>query len=131
MYNNESYFYGTGRRKSSVARVRVFANGTGTITINDRDIDDYFGLETHTLPSPKGAWGLGVYVFNGKSISGRGLAQGCFGWSGAFGTHFYIDPVNDVTMTLMVNRMDIGGSGSYVSFGMEEAVFEELKLKEA
>lgn len=84
-----------------------------------------------TLPSPKGAWGLGVYVFNGKSISGRGLSQGCFGWSGALGTHFYIDPVNDVTVTLMVNRMDIGGSGSYVSFGMEEAVFEELKLKEA
>ena len=41
-------FYGTGRRKSSVARVRVY-NGTGKITINDRDIDDYFGLETLKL----------------------------------------------------------------------------------
>ena len=48
MYNNETYFYGTGRRKSSVARVRVY-NGTGKITINDRDIDDYFGLETLKL----------------------------------------------------------------------------------
>jgi len=38
-------FYGTGRRKSSVARVRIVP-GTGKITINDRDIDDYFGLET-------------------------------------------------------------------------------------
>jgi small subunit ribosomal protein S9 len=37
--------YGTGRRKSSVARVRI-APGTGKITINDRDIDEYFGLET-------------------------------------------------------------------------------------
>ena len=37
--------YGTGRRKSSVARVRIVP-GTGKITINDRDIDDYFGLET-------------------------------------------------------------------------------------
>lgn len=42
------YFYGTGRRKSSVARVRLFP-GTGTITINGQDIDDYFGLETLKL----------------------------------------------------------------------------------
>lgn len=48
MYNEKPYFYGTGRRKSSVARVRVYP-GTGTITINDRDIDDYFGLETLKL----------------------------------------------------------------------------------
>ena len=40
-----NFYYGTGRRKSSVARVRVYP-GTGKITINDRDIDDYFGLET-------------------------------------------------------------------------------------
>jgi len=80
--------------------------------------------------SKTGAWGLGMHVFNRKSVSGRSLSQNTFGWSGAFGTHFYIDPVNDVTMTLMVNRMDIGGSGSYVSFGMEEAIFEELELKE-
>ena len=48
MYESNPYFYGTGRRKSSVARVRVYA-GTGKITINDRDIDDYFGLETLKL----------------------------------------------------------------------------------
>lgn len=48
MYDNSNYYYGTGRRKESVARVRVYA-GTGKITINDRDIDDYFGLETLKL----------------------------------------------------------------------------------
>ena len=48
MYESRPYFYGTGRRKSSVARVRVYA-GTGKITINGRDIDDYFGLETLKL----------------------------------------------------------------------------------
>ena len=48
MYDSTPYFYGTGRRKSSVARVRVY-NGTGKITVNDRDIDDYFGLETLKL----------------------------------------------------------------------------------
>ena len=48
MYEKAPYFYGTGRRKSSVARVRLY-QGTGKITINDRDIDDYFGLETLKL----------------------------------------------------------------------------------
>ena len=48
MYETNPYFYGTGRRKKSVARVRVYA-GSGKITINNRDIDDYFGLETLKL----------------------------------------------------------------------------------
>ena len=48
MYETKAYFYGTGRRKSSVARVRVYS-GDGKITINGRDIDDYFGLETLKL----------------------------------------------------------------------------------
>ena len=44
-----AYAYGTGRRKSSTARVHVVPNGTGAITINGRDIDDYFGLDTLKL----------------------------------------------------------------------------------
>ena len=48
MYEKPPYSYGTGRRKSSVARLRVY-QGTGKITSNDRDIDDYFGLETLKL----------------------------------------------------------------------------------
>ena len=50
MYKSKKpYHYGTGRRKSSVARVHLFPNGTGSIKINGRDIDDYFGLETLKL----------------------------------------------------------------------------------
>ena len=49
MYTSaKPYFYGPGRRKSSVARVRLYP-GTGVITVNGRDIDDYFGLETLKL----------------------------------------------------------------------------------
>ena len=49
MYTSaKPYFYGTGRRKKSVARVRLYP-GSGVITINGRDIDDYFGLETLKL----------------------------------------------------------------------------------
>ena len=43
------YMYGTGRRKSSVARVHLIPNGSGVITVNGREIDDYFGLETLKL----------------------------------------------------------------------------------
>lgn len=45
MYNKTPFFYGTGRRKHSVARVRLYS-GSGKIQVNGRDIDEYFGLET-------------------------------------------------------------------------------------
>jgi small subunit ribosomal protein S9 len=49
MYTSaKPYFYGTGRRKSSVARVRLYP-GSGKITINNRDVEEYFGLETLKL----------------------------------------------------------------------------------
>ena len=50
MYQSKKpYVYGTRRRKSSVARVRLYEGGTGSIVINGRDIDDYFGLDTLKL----------------------------------------------------------------------------------
>ncbi len=48
MYDKKPFFYGTGRRKHSVARVRLY-KGTGAFTINDRTTDEYFGLETLKL----------------------------------------------------------------------------------
>ena len=48
MYESRPFYAGTGRRKSSVARVRLY-NGTGSIIVNGRDINDYFGLETLKL----------------------------------------------------------------------------------
>ena len=49
MYESKvKYYYGNGRRKNSVARVRLYP-GTGAITINGRSIDEYFGLETLKL----------------------------------------------------------------------------------
>lgn len=67
-------FYGTGRRKSSVARVRIMS-GTGNITINKRDIDDYFGLETLKVIARQPFAEIGV---NGKydvicTVTGGGV----------------------------------------------------------
>ena len=45
MYQSKNFYYGTGRRKKSVARVRLY-NGNGRITVNSRSMDVYFGLET-------------------------------------------------------------------------------------
>ncbi len=78
MYTSaKPYFYGTGRRKSSVARVRLYP-GTGAITINGRDIDNYFGLETLKLVvnQPFGVTGTEgkfdiVANVNGGGISGQ------------------------------------------------------------
>ena len=78
MYTSaKPYFYGTGRRKKSVARVRVYP-GNGQITINGKDVDEYFGLETLKLiiNQPFGATGtVGkcdiVANVNGGGISGQ------------------------------------------------------------
>ena len=78
MYTSaKPYFYGTGRRKKSIARVRLYP-GTGVITINGRDIDDYFGLETLKLivnqpfgtTETMGKFDIGATV-NGGGISGQ------------------------------------------------------------
>ncbi len=78
MYTSaKPYFYGTGRRKKSVARVRLVP-GTGNITINGRNIDEYFGLETLKLivNQPFGVTGTEgkfdiIANVNGGGISGQ------------------------------------------------------------
>ena len=78
MYTSaKPYFYGTGRRKSSVARVRIVP-GTGVITINGKNIDEYFGLETLKLivnqpfavTGTEGKFDI-IAIVNGGGISGQ------------------------------------------------------------
>lgn len=54
-------------------------------------------------------WGLGVRVVTGE---GYVLPEGAFGWSGAYGTHFWIDPVNNIIAVHMKNSAYDGGAGS-------------------
>ena len=78
MYTSaKPYFYGTGRRKKSVARVRIVP-GTGVITINKKDIDEYFGLETLKLivnqpfgvTETAGKFDI-IAIVNGGGLSGQ------------------------------------------------------------
>ena len=65
-------------------------------------------------------WGLGVRVIT-KEYYGD-LPVGSFGWSGAFGTHFWIDPVNKVAAVYLRNSRVDGGSGSESARNFERAV---------
>ena len=78
MYTSaKPYFYGTGRRKKSVARVRLYA-GPGAVTINGKSIDEYFGLETLKLivnqpfgtTETTGKFDV-VAIVNGGGLSGQ------------------------------------------------------------
>ena len=73
--SSKPYFYGTGRRKKSVARVRLYP-GTGAITVNGKNVDEYFGLETLKLII---AQPFGVSETEGKfdvvaNVAGGGLS---------------------------------------------------------
>ena len=76
MYTSaKPYFYGTGRRKKSIARVRLYP-GTGAITVNGKTVDEYFGLETLKLII---AQPFGVSETTGKfdvvaNVAGGGLS---------------------------------------------------------
>ena len=77
MYTSKKpYMYGTGRRKSSVARVHLFEGGNGTITINGRDIDEYFGLETLKMGvrQPLEATGTVGKVDISATVTGGGVS---------------------------------------------------------
>ena len=68
-------------------------------------------------------WGLGVRVIVKDYI----IPAGSFGWSGAYGTHFWIDTANRVTVVYMKNSRYDGGAGSQTSVWLEQDVTESFK----
>ncbi|HEV2655712.1 MAG TPA: 30S ribosomal protein S9 [Ktedonobacteraceae bacterium] len=76
------YYYGMGRRKTAVARVRLFPNGDGTIIVNGKSVDSYFGTrDTHmaTIASPLRVLDLG----NSYTMTVRVVGGGTTGQAGA------------------------------------------------
>lgn len=76
-------FIATGRRKKSVARVRLIPGGTGNIIINKRELDDYFGLETLkmivraplNLTDTLGKFDVNVNVYGGGTTGQAGAIR--------------------------------------------------------
>ena len=77
----------------------------------------------HLEPDPGLVWGLGMKIRQNPKKAGSPATEGTYGWSGAFGTHFFISPQDKLEVVFMTNRSDIGGSGSYISSKIEELVF--------
>lgn len=68
--------------------------------------------------------GLGVRVITGEGYPW--LPAGTFGWSGAYGTHFWVDPINEITAIYMKNSRYDGGSGAVTAKHFEEDVFSSI-----
>ena len=77
----------------------------------------------HLEPEPGFVWGLGMKIRQDPKKANVPATEGTYGWSGAFGTHFFISPKDNLEVVFMMNRSDIGGSGSYISTKVEELVF--------
>lgn len=77
----------------------------------------------HLEPEPGFVWGLGVKIRQNPDLSDCFAHRGTYGWSGAFGTHFFICPDEKLEAVFVMNRSDIGGASSYISKKVEELVF--------
>lgn len=81
-------------------------------------------LPRDIMPDPQ-VWGLGVRVITDESY--KLLPVGCYGWSGAYGTHFWVDPENRITAVYMKNSNYDGGSGAITAAHFEEDVSAALE----
>ena len=70
-------------------------------------------------------WGLGMRVIADEAY--QRLPAGAYGWSGAYGTHFWIDPVNKIAAVYMRNSKDAGGSGAATAANFEQDVCNSLQ----
>ena len=87
-------------------------------------------LSTPSLPaSLRGGceeWGLSMRVIVRKELPGQTLDPGCYGWSGAYETHFFVDPGHELTAILMKNIANGCGAGAPSARAFEKAVTEEI-----
>lgn len=81
------------------------------------------GSPDYPDPDPGCAWGLGMKIRKDPQKAKSACTAGTFGWSGAFGTHFFVSPKDHLSAVWMMNRSDIDGAGSYISKKIEELVF--------
>ena len=80
-----------------------------------------------SIPMGYERWGLGVRVIVDSRYP-HGLCPGCFGWSGAYGTHFWVDPENRITAVMMKNSRYDGGAGNMSACGLERDVYDSAEV---
>ena len=84
----------------------------------------------HLEPEPGFVWGLGVKIRQDPIKGKTSATKGTYGWSGAYGTHFFVSPTDNMECVFVTNVSNIGGASSKVSFKVEELVFGIFADKE-
>ena len=128
----ENYTAGCGGLFSTLHDYDRFAH----MLLNGGEVDGVRVLQPETVrlmgqqgspdypdPDPGCAWGLGMKIRKDPQKAKSACTAGTFGWSGAFGTHFFVSPKDHLSAVWMMNRSDIDGAGSYISKKIEELVF--------
>ena len=128
----ENYTAGCGGLFSTLHDYDRFAH----MLLNGGEVDGVRVLQPETVrlmgqqgspdypdPDPGCAWGLGMKIRKNPQKAKSACTADTFGWSGAFGTHFFVSPKDHLSAVWMMNRSDIDGAGSYISKKIEELVF--------
>ena len=128
----ENYTAGCGGLFSTLHDYDRFAH----MLLNSGEVDGVRVLQPETVrlmgqqgspdypdPDPGCTWGLGMKIRKDPQKAKSACTAGTFGWSGAFGTHFFVSPKDHLSAVWMMNRSDIDGAGSYISKKIEELVF--------
>lgn len=83
----------------------------------------------HMEPLPGQVWGLSMRIRQTPEKGGLFTTPGTYGWSGAYGTHFFVSPADELACVFVTNRGDVAGSESYLSLKVEELVFDAFGRK--
>jgi CubicO group peptidase (beta-lactamase class C family) len=82
--------------------------------------------DTRPGRAPGEAWGLSVRVISASPGKNKLLSQGSFGWSGAIGTHFWVDPKEGIVAIFMIQLSNAGGASAETSRAFEAAVMQSI-----
>ena len=129
----ESYEAGSGGLYSTAEDYEHFArmllnngvyNGKKVFESQTIELVHSPGAYEYLEKDPGLTWGLGVKIRMDPDKAHSAATKGTYGWSGAFGTHFFVSPEDGLEAVFMTNRSDLDGASSYVSSKVEELVFK-------
>ena len=120
-----TYFCGGAGLVSTVSDYEKFADmllceGAGVLSAETVRLMRQVAVPDSVMPGNQ-RWGLGMRVIVAESYAR--LPVGCYGWSGAYGTHFWVDPENRVVGIYMKNSRYDGGSGAVTAANFEKDVY--------
>ena len=124
-FSGAAGLYGTAADYNRFAR--MLANGgelEGIRILKEETVRLMSTASNELYMKPGVRWGLGVQVYESPEVTGACIPEGGYSWSGAYGTHFFVWPANDLSFVLMLNCDNLGGSESYISRMIEKAIYE-------